>query len=149
MLLKSPPKDHRGTIDKLLIFLSLLVVSVIWGSALAQQDPVAGALHSRLEELQFAGDLQIAISIHALDGRGSLQDINLLGGEPLPMGTVYTLSLKASAAPAAVELIPTPPPKTPMSAHLKNAAARPALVPQRSALWKPMAAVTRQKTTWS
>jgi murein L,D-transpeptidase YcbB/YkuD len=44
---------------KSLIFLSLLTISGGWGHALAQQDPVAGALHSRLEELQFAGDLEI------------------------------------------------------------------------------------------
>ncbi len=44
---------------KSMIFLTLLVISGLSGRASAQQDPVAGALQSRLEELQFAGDLQI------------------------------------------------------------------------------------------
>jgi murein L,D-transpeptidase YcbB/YkuD len=44
---------------KSLIFLVLLTISGLPGQVLAQQDPVAAALQSRLEELQFAGDLEI------------------------------------------------------------------------------------------
>ena len=42
-----------------LIFISFLCVALATGPAVAQQEPVAEALNARLEELQFAGDLDI------------------------------------------------------------------------------------------
>ena len=45
--------------NNMLIFLALLILPGVWGQAAGAQDPVAGALQSRLEELQFAGDLEI------------------------------------------------------------------------------------------
>ena len=46
---------------KSLFFLSILLFLGSLGPASAQNDPVAEALHARLEELQFAGNLTLLL----------------------------------------------------------------------------------------